>query len=483
MGNRIYNILFVGKSFGGTKVAKHLESVATQYHAKILYFDITVDDLVQISDYTNEEIDDPSLRESLGASRPKLFKLPLERQITTALIQEQESRDKDNSLSFHDKLHRSYVLWNRIQDYLYQNRIDSVVFYCCSFELTETIVYQVAQTHDLDLLILNHSVFEDKFFSCRSLSEFGIYPIEASTNIQVGPVEVKDTSENIQSERHTNCVGTNLNAVAKVFKFLFKSKSFRLFNPGYIFKRAKHLHDAPSDTDYWSDPFANFFNCKRTAYFDFFANGNDDHLNNQRFVYFTLQPMSELLTEISINRYADQLLAIEQLSKLLPSEIKIIVKGNFDSEPDYLTPMFFHRFKRIPNVVRVQSCVNAMKLIEACVFIATVNSPLGWKALSCGKKVLVFGYPWYRTLPGTIAYDKDVQYKDISATTLDNSELDRSVQVLLSRSHRGQLPINSSRNNPNSQADENSKIVATSISDLLFERVATTFCDSGQAGY
>ena len=89
---------------------------------------------------------------------------------------------------------------------------------------------------------------------------------------------------------------------------------------------------------------------------------------------------------------------------MLPQKYKILVKNDPNQDSDYLTPMFFHRIKRICNVVRLPSYVNSEQLIDSSEFVATVSSQEGWEALTKGCRVLVFGKPWYRKLPGAYGY-------------------------------------------------------------------------------
>ncbi len=408
----------------------------------------------------------------------KRINLPLGQQLATALIQEYEHRDKECPLLFHDKLHANHMLWNLVQNYLNENRIDSVLFFRRPENLIENIVYQVAETHGLNLLILQQSIFDGRFFSYRSLSDFGNFPTNLNMKSQDCRADAHDYFLNGSTETHSRCESANRSDVFKILRFLLRARSLRLFDPLYILRRASHMHDAPSEIENWRDEFAKFFFCSRTAYFEFLTCDRDEDLFNQQFVFFPLQSLRELNPELLINRYADQLLAIEQLSKLLPADCKIIVKGALNSEPDYLTPMFFHRIRRISNVVRVPSCVNSMHLIERCEFLATVNSSQGWDALTHGKKVLVFGIPWYRNLPGVISYYNDIQNDKISATKCNLSELEFKLQELLSRSHSGVLFPNSEHNALNRHKKENAEKVANAIYDLMFNRTDTTFCKS-----
>ncbi len=479
MRSKINKILFIGKSRCSDKVFKYLEDASHQNSVQVFFFDpsdIAAEGVFYTAINSRQEDNELTGKDVHISNNQDILSISPGQQLATALIQEHEHRNRENSLFFHDKLHANHTLWSRVQIYLNENKIDSVVFIRRPENLIEVIVYQVAEVLDLSLLILHQSIFDGKFFSYRTLSDFGNFPTNPESKLQDAQTEDDDILLNGCSEMPSSCQVPSQDDVLRVIRFLLRVRSFRLFDTLYIFRRAKHLHDAPLQIENWCDQFAKFFYCSRTAYFEFFTSEYDEKITNQSFVYFPLQTLSNLNSEILINRYSDQLLAIEQLSKLLPTDCKIIVKGSSNSEPDYLTPMFFHRIKRISNVVRVPSCVSSIHLIERCEFLATVNSSQGWEALTCGKKVLTFGNPWYRNLPGVVLYHKDVQYSSSFSSSFEQSDLKRKLQELLSRSHTGVLLPNFDDYTLNFRTKDNAEIVATTIYDLVFERVDTTFC-------
>ncbi len=478
---KINKILFVGKSFCSDEVVKYLEDASHQNAVQIFFFhpsDISAEEVFDTAINLSQEVNELTSGDAQNGNDQEILSISPGQQLATALIQEHEHRNRENSLFFHDKLHANHMLWSLIQSYLNENKIDSVVFFRRPENLIEVIVYQVADALNLSLLILHQSIFDGKFFSYRTLSDIGNFPTNPESKLQDTQAEDDDILLNGYSEWPSSRQVTNQGDVLRVIKFLLRVRSFRLFDPVYIFRRARNLQDAPLKIENWRDEFAKFFYCSRTDYFEFFTSEYDEELTDQSFVYFPLQTLSNLNSEILINRYSDQLLAIEQLSKLLPTDCKIIVKGISKSEPDYLTPMFFHRIKRISNLVRVPSYVSSMHLIEKCEFLATVNSSQGWEALTCGKKVLTFGYPWYRNMPGVILYHKDIQYNNLFLSSFEQSDLKSKLRELLSRSHAGVLLPNSDQNTLNLHTKDNAEIVANTIYDLVFERVDTTFCNS-----
>lgn len=404
-------------------------------------------------------------------------------QLGSALIQDSEFRSHKDlpesgpiNLSFHENVHRNQMLWYSFQKFLIQNEIDSVVFLTNPQGLNQSILYKVSKALKLDVLILCQSPVSNHFFSYCSISDCGNYDkdFQISTEILQSNEEIftKRTQQHIPIDNKESKVS----GFFKILVFLLKIRSLKLFNPAYVLRHAKHLHEAPIKIADWKDPFANFFYCEPTAYFEFFTSHHTNKIDlTEKFVYFPLQSLSELHPEFLDNQYGDQLLALEQLASMVPNDYTIFVKGDPKRDSSYLTPMFFHRIRRIPNVVRLPSCVESEQLIEKSKFIATVSSEDGWEALSQGKKVLVFGKPWYRKLPGVYEYRDGLEYIEITEPEFNYSEFLRQINCLLSQSDTGRLFSNNKSNATDETNVENAKRVANTIFELLLGQKKPTF--------
>ena len=403
------------------------------------------------------------------------------RQLATALIHDDDlrmnrecSECRDNNLSFHEKMHRNQTLWYSVQQYLIKYEIDSVVFSNNPQSLVELVLYQVSKARKIDVLILYQSPFLDRFFSYGSIPDCGNY----DKNVNCSTDYLNSNNEILTNRKHeqNNCQETNVSGFFKILKFLLKVRSLKLFNPMYILKHAKHLHDAPTNSANWIDPFAKFFYCKPTAYFEFLTNRNAYNTDqSQKFVYFPLQSFAELNSEIIDNQFGDQLLALERLAFLVPKDCTIFTKSNSIQSSDYLTPMFFHRVKRIPNVVRLPSCIESAQLIDNSMFVATVCSEEGWRALSRGKRVLTFGKPWYRKLPGAFEYYEGIEHIEITKSGSSEDNYLHHINCLLSHSHIGRLYSKDKYNAINSESTDNAKCVAETILELVSGRNRPTF--------
>ena len=481
MIEKLRRILVVGKLPCSINLIQQLNDEAKKFSSSIDVFG-------QLKSGSAEELDSTLFSNSLDfASVGNLRKGPVTfntepgQLLAAAYIQECEHECESHSLLFHDKLHVNHLIWSSIQQQLLEHRYDSIVFLDNPQDLSEAILYQVAKALEIKIYFFTKTIFENYYFSYCSLEDCGKYrKIDRS---KIASVSGDKNLVSLQEFRHSNstCDGLKIIDLKNIAIFLLKNRSFRLFDPNYIIKRAKHLHDAPIEMKDWCDPYAKFFYCSRISYFEFLSTDYDEEfIFNSRFVFFPLQSHKELLSEYLINRYADQLLAIEQLARIIPKDCKIVIKDCSNSNTDYLTPMFYHRVNRISNVIKVPSCIDSIQLIKKCELFATINSNLGWQALNLAKRIVLFGHPWYRNLPGVFQFKENFQYNSVMKFEPNSSELKCQLQHLLTKAHEGNLSacVDQNRVSNNPDIGENSMLVAQTILNLVVGHTSPTFQSS-----
>ena len=454
---------------------KQLELDATESSVKLFFFDC--------EEFTSDEEDNLTFEpnsvnyDSFAAQK---LNLDQSQQLVAAIVLESEVDQNDiqslnsiEKLQFHESMHHNHVLWRNLQIKLVNMQIDSVVFANLPSGLNEVVLYQVSKILKLDVLILHQSPNPTRFFSFRSISDCGNFNSSKNSTHQTSQiVDNPFTRSDASSLHQSKCSGNSVEGMFQILKFLTKVRSLKLFNPLYVVRHAKHIHDSPYDELHWKDPFAEFFYCGRTEYFEFLTNPSSTEFDmSLPFVYFPLQSQRDLHSEYLVNRFADQLLAIEQLTTLVPQNWKIVVKYNSSDKLDLLTPMFFHRIKRISNLVNLPSCVDSAQLIKHSQFVATINSDEGWKSLLDGKKVLVFGFPWYRNFPGARIFEKKIKFDDIVKPDFNSSDFNNYSQSLLTRTHIGSVDSAVGKQ----CVEKYSQKTAQTIFDLVNYRVETTF--------
>ena len=468
MEGNLKRILMVGSTHSNESLMRNLEKLVPHNSAHIELFDSTENCVEHLLNTRNQTASTRSeTTHNFESYQSKLHSIDREKLFATILIQDTDSdNDLKEKLPFHETINHNQLLWYSFQEFLFQNEINSVVFLTMPEGLSELVLYHAAKAQNIDVLILCQSPVSDHYFSFRSIQDCGNYDQKAEIKTDIWYSNNGISSSLIDQHSRVNCQGSNSSEILKICWFLLKVRSLKLLNPAYILRRAKHLHDAPDDIDLWKDQFAKFFYCSSVAYFEFLTSDHSSQFNlSEKFVYFPLQSPTELHSEIPINRFGDQLLALERLASMLPRDYKIVVKSDQFRNSDYLTAMFFHRIKRIQNVVRLPSCFGVEQLIDHSKFVATVNSNDGWEALTREKKVLVFGHPWYRNLPGAHQYHDRFVHSEITESEFNNLEFQDQVNCLFDQSHTGQLTTTS----------ENASSIASTILDLVFNRTNVTF--------
>ncbi len=477
-------ILIVGKSDDNAEILRQLKKESLHHSAQVLVFDQSDLAIEKIYDSTyphHNYSHYSSVVEPSHCNYPLTFNTDPGSQLANALVQEYERGKDGNILLFHDNLHANQMLWNLLQNHLVEQKIDLIVFFNWPTALVDLLLYQVAKALRIETLILTPAIFPKRFFSLRSLHDFGDY----ETFVEVTKQEISHLKGNTipadMTQQKSTSRLTLANAI-KVVLFLLEIRSIKLFDPVFVLSRARHLHDAPPNRNDWRDPFAKFFFQKKHAYFEFITQDCDITSQLQhKYVYFPLQPLRELYSEILLNQFSDQLLAIEQLSRFIPSHYKIMVKDSDVEHSDYLTPMFFHRLRRISNVVHIPRCMNTQQLLENCEIFATVNSQLGWNALNLDKKVLVFGKPWYWKFPGVHIFKNELSYEEVVESHFTNLEVNDQINILFSKSHDGNLHPDDMQSSAQTHAigiEKNAEIVANQIIKLIFNRADTSFRSS-----
>ena len=136
-------------------------------------------------------------------------------------------------------------------------------------------------------------------------------------------------------------------------------------------------------------------------------NKNFNNLNI-KYVYFAMSFQPEATTLSYGDEYDDQILAIEKIDKIIPSDWSILVKEHpFHSDPFYRGNLFYERLKLIKSVTIIPTTkFSNDDLIKNSQFVSTVTGNTGWESIRLLKPVLVFGRPWYLTCPGVKNIDQ-----------------------------------------------------------------------------
>lgn len=379
--------------------------------------------------------------------------------------------------------HEYWDYFHVLADVVAQRLADSGATHLLLFNVPhlvhDTLVYQVARSLGLPVLILTQSLFPDRFLSLGAVEDYGrlALPLDA---------DARHAIDRAQQLEHFYMKGIaqakappgrlSARAYAQWLAFLALKRPGRALNPAYSLGLLRRMRAVAAALPDWRDPFARFFHEDELAYFEHLVAHEDTVPDlSRRFVYFALQLQPEMTTSALGGPFKDQALAIESLARLLPDDVAIYVKENPKQGAYMRGPMFFHRLKRIPNLVFMPSHASTHELTARAEFVATISGTVGWEAVRQGKPALVYGPTWYASLPGVHTWREDLRYESIVGTPVDHDRLERSVGTLLARAHRGVIERHYRTLVSDFDETANTRRVAEAALALLTGRAPTTF--------
>ena len=383
--------------------------------------------------------------------------------------------------SFNDCQHYYHIAVDVLANILLRDRINLVLFFNIPHLFYDTLMYQVAKARGIKILILAHSLFPNLYFSLRAIEDNGKLP-PLPNDYSVEPLTIDSAvtlswyyMKNIRQERG-ELGHLSIRGIVHLLAHLLTNTPSKILHPLYIVRLVKRMQRISSSLPKWRDPFASFFHVKHLTYFETLLEFEDREIDLARkFVYFPLQLQPEMTTASLGGCFSDQLLAIEQLAQIIPDDCSIYVKENPKQTGQMRGPLFFNRLTRIRNLQILPSYANTHELTDRAEFVATITGTVGWEAIRKGKKVLVFGMPWYRNLPGVISYHKNLKFEEICKITYHHATLEQQAGWLVSRLHSGVIGRSPYRETKEFNMNSNTHLVANTIVELIEGRIETTF--------
>lgn len=383
--------------------------------------------------------------------------------------------------TIHDYMDYYHIMFDTVSRIMIENRITHVLFFNIPHLAYDTLIYQIAQRLKLEILILNQSIFENKYFSMRKVTDYGSVnkdnipshyePVKIDSSKQLEHFYMK----NIKQEKEENGRLT-FKAVYLFFLFVLLKEPSLFLKPKKIYNYLKRISKVYYSFPKWRDPFASFFHKSRLEYFEHIIEYEHEKFSlDVPFVYFAMQLQPEMTTSALGGWFRDQALAIEYLSDLIPEDVMIYVKENPKQGAFMRGPLFFHRLNRIKNVKILPSYANTHELTEKSLFVSAITGTVGWEAIRQGKKVLAFGNPWYKSLPGVFTYNEILTYKDIIDYNIVHSELEDKLGLLMSMMHDGIVDRHYKKMLKEYDKESNLDIVSNTIIDLLLKKKDVTF--------
>ena len=382
-----------------------------------------------------------------------------------------------------DTKHYYHIVFDMLSTFLISKKINQIIFFDLPHLFYDTLLYQVAKLKGIKTLIVTFSHFDNKFFSFQSLHEFGIFPVtddfDHALPYLINPSELPSWKYMEGIKQHPSESGSLCwRGVLQLLINLGAAEPSKLFDVKFLKSTVRRMRKISSALPKWRYPFLRYFHSSHLDYYETLLNFEDTDLDlNRKFVYFPLQYQPEMTTSTLGGVFSDQLLAIEQIARILPEDCSIYVKENPKQTGRMRSSIFFHRLFRVSNVKVLPSYANTYELIDKSQFVATITGTVGWEAICRGKNVLTFGLCWYRNLTGVFHFREDLTFDDLCTFKVDHKLLEYQVSQLYSRTHSGDIyePVSNATGKVGIRREQETDSVAETILELIQNRIDCTF--------
>lgn len=319
-----------------------------------------------------------------------------------------ESRSR--GVDFHEQAHVAKVYFRHFTHELQRQRIQHVLFEICPITGLDYILYVAAGRLGIPTTMCLQSTIPGRFHYCHSLEDFGAFESAraADQDVAIPPIEWGFRKR----------------------LFYMDSKSGR-YPPNFGYKWPRFLRElwrhGPRTSKRPLRLSGVFENLLQGLDFDrgyaAMAVGDREIDWSAKYVYFPLHLQPELTTSGLGGRFSDQLDAIDELVAMLPEGWLVCAKENPKQGCEQRGREFFNRLRSMSRVRYVRKDVDTYKLLEGCQFLATITGTAGWEAVTGGKPCLVFGYPWYATIPGVTRYRAGLTVDEVCANVAGRDEV------------------------------------------------------------
>jgi hypothetical protein len=384
-----------------------------------------------------------------------------------------------NEKTFHDHLHIFNQLFDYFYDLLTSNRIDLVLFSRVPHLGADFLLYVIAQSLGIRSVFLWQSLFPEKFFFVYRWDDFGDFSdITPLTDPPLCRIDKKHEKDWFYiAKGRTSALTEQVTRTTKrsLDPFTRRETIRHLSNPRHYVQFLARTMDRSPGPRFIKDLFTK--EMRGQALFRY-HNERRYRRNLERvairnfrydvdYVYFPLHLQPEATTSALGGIYFDQALAIERLSKLIPSNWFIYIKDNPLQNSTMRGRWFFERINAIENAVFVPTETNTFELTKHCRFVSTITGTAGWEAISGGKNVLVFGQAWYKTLPGVFTYDTKLTLQRILEYQIDHGELEKRLSLLQSKMGDGVVDSGFIEIVENFDFERNARKVAESVRKIF----------------
>ena len=227
-----------------------------------------------------------------------------------------------------------YALAQRYWGIIAGNHVDRVIFDDVPHLGGAVIIYHLCKVLNIETIVCSHGFFADTFLVARNIESLGL---DTPGNDWEKPSVVME-------EQPSTPVYMPKKLGMSRFQFI----------KGYAYHASHIAAKTMTLSFFWNKASLEKSKRKLLRHMEAFAIQNSssgsysEYDSNASYIYFPLHLQPEMSTDIFGGRYADQILAIEELARKLPEGMAIYVKENPKQSTYMRDPSFYKRLLAIP---------------------------------------------------------------------------------------------------------------------------------------
>ena len=327
--------------------------------------------------------------------------------------------DMDRSFSFDD---RRDLYYEQLSYWLYvvkKYEITIAVFSETPHTLAHYIIYSICKKLNIDTIMLSFTTIPGLLYAKNSFEDVPTISVESNKNRVKGiledVIEVMSEGnhkpwymlEQEQKMKRQLSIKKNIKQYYHNIRYLLEIISIKkpLAYKTFYKKKGKRFQESYYSKSEYSHVLSK--NRKKLSLLkDKYKHLSQDPDLSSKYIYFPLhyQPERSSCPEGTV--YTDQKMVISMLSYVLPEGWKLYVKehpSQFMLNRSLLgrTDYYYEDILKNNNVKLIDDSFPSIELVKKAKAVVTLTGTVGFEAIIKGVPVLVFGYAWYRDLPGS----------------------------------------------------------------------------------
>ena len=372
-------------------------------------------------------------------------------------------------IPYYEYKHVVHMMANYFADVMRRVRAEAILFQDLPHGPVDSVIYAAARILGIRTYALVPSEQTDFFHICTSIEDYGIFEIcPRLQEKEQSVIHVEKAYQKKLAYMTEERIREDLGKSAKQKFRLFMHPRTWFAERWAMLKRHGDKYDSVADFIERRIVLgiSRYFRTKE--YHRAARRAEASNISwSEKYVYFPLHLQPEMTTDTLGGCYRDQLLAVEQLARILPKDWLIYVKEQlFWMREKY----FFKRLSCLPQVRYISRSVDTYQLMKHSQFVATISGTAGWEAISGGKPVVVFGQCWYKNFPGVFPFSDELDAEAVADYSIEHCAVEQAFSGYRGKALKGIFRSDCLRDAKDFDAGENHKNMLQAM-EFLFVKL------------